>query len=327
MNKINRLAGIGVLVMSMGMFAEPVRSVVMPDEETSELFCQHTSAPMLTRNYPITFIEQDAIDAQHQKLVQELKLNTLARYGVKAATAAVLVYVAYEVWLSQRGNKDYIIPAESIMVPDGQGVATQGELNRVDHRVTVFGNQLHAHIQENYPQWLSWQWFKNGAKSIGWSVINIALAKGVFDRIENSIDSIMHNGNLDWFVKTHTKSLETLVELTEYAHTHDTPGATDREHAHHKEQIMQVTQSFINNMTAILGFMSYSKSGAADPQIRVNMHTLIEYFRITCNEFSQLVTQALEQDTAVTPHMSKMSVELNRILMSFMRLEREQAAE
>lgn len=310
--------------------AEPACAVAIDDQKAE----MHTHVPTITyggcikkRAYPIAAITQEAIDGHHQNLVQELKLNTLARYTVKAATAALVAYLVYELWLARAQRKELHTP--SIAVPAGMSVsadveALSREVARLDRQQTAIGNQFQIHLQENYPQFLTWQWFKNGAKSLGWSVVNIALAKGVFDRMERSIDAIMHEGNLDWFVKTHTRSLETLVELTEYAHSHDAQGASAREHAHHKEQIMQVTNSFITHMTAILGFMSYSKSVISDPDVRMHIHTLIEYFRITCNEFAQSVTHALEQDTQVTPHISKMSVELNRLLMSFMRLEREQ---
>lgn len=306
MNTIHRLACIGMqLFIISTLAAEPLRSVVMPDEETEQLFAHNQPSMITRRAYPITPISQEAIDKQHHALVQELKLNTLARYGVKATLAAVLVYMAYEVWASQTQRSEYAVSA-------GQGLK---ELTNA---------QLTAAFYEINPPRFSWQWIKNSAGSIGWSVINIALAKGVFDRVEQNIDVIMHNGNLDWFVKTHTASVDAITELSVYAHSHDTPGTAEREHMHHKEQVMQVTQSLMNDMTAILGFMSYCKSVTADAQIRVNMHTLIEYFRITCNEFAQSVTQALEHDTAVTPHFSKMNIEIHRALMSFMRLEREQ---
>jgi hypothetical protein len=287
--------------------AQPTQTGVEQQEDNDGSYATYTRA------YPIALINQETIDKHHQELVQELKLNTLARYGVKAATAALIIYMAYEIWSARAEHRPY------------GASASEGELKTLtDEQLTAGHYAFQAHLQENYPQRFSWQWFKNSATSIGWSVFNIAVAKGVFDRGERLIDSVMHEGNLDWFVKTHTRSLETLVELTEYAHNHDAPGVNAREHAHHKEQIMHVTQSFINHMTAILGFMSYSKSVAVDPQVRLQMHTLMEYFRITCNEFTQSVTHALEQNRAVTPHISKMSVELNRLLMSFMRLEREQ---
>lgn len=331
-----RFKYIGVFLLAISMKslqAEPACAVAIDDQKAE----MHTHVPTITyggcikkRAYPIAAITQEAIDGHHQNLVQELKLNTLARYTVKAATAALVAYLVYELWLARAQRKELPSYASTVDSTSGmqpavyQNPPDRDEFNKLNDRVTAIGNQFQAHLQENYPQFLTWQWFKNGAKSLGWSVVNIALAKGVFDRMERSIDAIMHEGNLDWFVKTHTRSLETLVELTEYAHSHDAQGASAREHAHHKEQIMQVTNSFITHMTAILGFMSYSKSVTSDPDVRMRIHTLIEYFRITCNEFAQSVTHALEQDTQVTPHISKMSVELNRLLMSFMRLEREQ---
>jgi hypothetical protein len=107
----------------------------------------------------------------------------------------------------------------------------------------------------------------------------------------------------------------------EYAHMHDTRGVPEYEHAHYKEQLMYVANSFMRDMTALLGFMSYAKSGAADPDVRMQMLTLAEYCRITCNECAHAVSQALETDSVVTPYVSKMSKELDRSLKSFMRLE------
>lgn len=254
-----------------------------------------------SRAYPIAAITYQAIDAQHQKLVAELKLNTLARYGVKAATAALAAYVVYELWMARTGNKEYAI--------------TAGDVSALTNA------QLTAALYEINPPRFSWQWFKNGASSIGWSVVNIALAKGVFDRGERLVDSIMHEGNLEWYVKSHTQMGKALVELMEYAHMHDAPGASVREHEHYKEQLMYVVNSFMRDMTALLGFMSYCKTVVADPDVRMQMLTLAEYCRITCNECADAIGVALESDKAVTPYVNKMSKELDRSIKSFMRLE------
>lgn len=257
--------------------------------------------------YPIATINQEAVDKHHQSLVAEFKLNTLARYGLKSVAGLLVIYGAYQVWLSHK---------EHNAVHEYPRIALVGE--------SVSREEFNAFVNVINPRRFSWQWIKNEATSIGWSVFNIAMAKGIFDRGEQLVDSVFHTGNLDWYVKTHTRSIETLVELTEYAHNLDVAGVSAREHAHHKEQVMHATTGFVTHMTAVLGFMSYRKSVVLDPSVRVQMHNLMEYFRLTCNDFATSVAYALEHDQSVTPHISKMSVELNRLLMSFMRLEYEQ---
>lgn len=273
----------------------------------------------ICRAYPIASINQEAVDTHHQSLVAEFKLNTLARYGLKSVAGLLVIYGAYQVWLSHKEHN-----AAHEHAPVVPRIALVRDLSEEVDRLNAHVDAMHSQLYALNPKWFSWQWIKNGATSIGWSVFNIAMAKGIFDRGEQLVDSVFHTGNLDWYVKTHTRSIETLVELTEYAHNLDVVGVSAREHAHHKEQVMHATTGFITHMTAVLGFMSYSKSVVLDPQVRLQMHNLMEYFRVTCNDFAVSVTYALEHNQSVTPHISKMSVELNRLLMSFMRLEYEQ---
>ena len=267
-------------------------------------------------------ISHAAITEAKQAIAADFARNDYKRAACTVVMGSVLAYTAYKIIEAQFGR-----PKASVASPAQNDLyyypPTREEFDRLKDRFAQFQKSFD-------PDWFTWAWVKSWGKHIGAGFVSMAATKGLFDVSDRVIANVFHDGDLKWFIKEHTQTMEVVGELKAYTERlGDCLTPADMQQC--KRQIIFVTRSLARQITVLIAFIEYKAEVAFNARASEEAAQVAQYLMVTTNEFTRSLLTKLQvfviQDHCTLGELlNAYTNDLGHMLSSFDRIEKEQAA-